>query len=108
MNNGDHENYDDEYYDDIDEESLRINELEKRTHKIEDDLSDAGHMIGRTILETHEQSRNSMLLTCLIYLPGLVMSLVLSWSINHSIILAVSHGYLSWGYVIYYAVQNSP
>ena len=34
---------------------------------------------------------------------GSALAIAISWSINKSILWAVFHGALSWGYVIYYA-----
>jgi len=35
---------------------------------------------------------------------GTAMAITISWSANHSIGWAIIHGFLSWLYVIYYAV----
>lgn len=35
---------------------------------------------------------------------GGCLAMVLSYSVNHSILWAIFHGFLSWGYVIYFAV----
>jgi hypothetical protein len=35
---------------------------------------------------------------------GSALAIVISWSLNKSILLAIIHGILSWIYVIYYAV----
>ena len=35
---------------------------------------------------------------------GTVLAIVLSWTANHSILWAIIHGFLSWIYVIYYAL----
>ena len=37
---------------------------------------------------------------------GCALAMILSWSINHSIIWAILHGCLSWLYVIYFAVAK--
>jgi hypothetical protein len=37
------------------------------------------------------------------WLMGMVLAMIISWSVNHSILWAVIHGFLSWIYVIYYA-----
>jgi hypothetical protein len=37
----------------------------------------------------------------LIYIPGLVLAMILSYTVNHSILWAILHGYLSWFYIIY-------
>lgn len=36
-----------------------------------------------------------------IYLPGLSLSMIVSYSINESIGWAIAHGYLSWVYIFY-------
>lgn len=35
---------------------------------------------------------------------GNVIAIVLSWSVNHSIIWAIIHGILSWVYIVYYVL----
>jgi hypothetical protein len=35
---------------------------------------------------------------------GTVLAITISWSVNKSILWAIFHGFLSWIYVIYYAV----
>ena len=35
---------------------------------------------------------------------GSVLAITISWSVNHSILWAIIHGFFSWGYVIYYAL----
>lgn len=35
---------------------------------------------------------------------GSVLAMIISWSINHSILWAIIHGVCSWLYVIYYAL----
>lgn len=35
---------------------------------------------------------------------GSTLAMVISWSVNHSILWAIIHGFLSWVYVIYYAL----
>lgn len=35
---------------------------------------------------------------------GSTLAMVISWSVNQSILWAVIHGFLSWLYVIYYAL----
>ncbi len=35
---------------------------------------------------------------------GSALAIVISWSLNKSILLAIVHGILSWIYVIYYAI----
>lgn len=37
---------------------------------------------------------------------GSALAITISWSTNHSIIWAIIHGFLSWFYVIYYALKN--
>jgi hypothetical protein len=35
---------------------------------------------------------------------GSALAMTISWSVHHSIILAIIHGALSWFYVIWYAL----
>lgn len=35
---------------------------------------------------------------------GSVLAITISWSVNQSILWAIIHGFLSWFYVIYYAI----
>jgi hypothetical protein len=35
---------------------------------------------------------------------GTALAITISWSLNHSIIWAVVHGFFSWLYVLYYAM----
>lgn len=37
---------------------------------------------------------------------GACLAMVISWSVNHSIIWAIIDGILSWIYVIYYAITR--
>jgi hypothetical protein len=37
---------------------------------------------------------------------GTAIAVVISWSVNHSILWAILHGVFSWVYVIYYALGN--
>lgn len=37
---------------------------------------------------------------------GSTLAMVISWSVNKSILWAIVHGFLSWLYVIYYALTN--
>lgn len=37
---------------------------------------------------------------------GSALAITISWSVNKSIIWAIIHGFLSWVYVIYYALKN--
>ena len=36
---------------------------------------------------------------------GSALAITISWSVNKSILWAIIHGFLSWIYVIYYAVK---
>lgn len=36
---------------------------------------------------------------------GTALAITISWSANHSILWAIIHGFLSWLYVIYYAIR---
>ena len=37
---------------------------------------------------------------------GTALAIVISWSVNKSIVWAIIHGFLSWFYVIYYAIKR--
>ena len=37
---------------------------------------------------------------------GSALAIVISWSLHHSILWAILHGFYSWIYVIYYAVTR--
>jgi len=37
---------------------------------------------------------------------GSALAITISWSVNHSILWAIFHGFLSWVYVAYYAVTR--
>lgn len=36
---------------------------------------------------------------------GSALAITISWSVNKSILWAILHGFLSWIYVIYYAIK---
>ena len=35
---------------------------------------------------------------------GAALAIAISWSVNHSILWAILHGFFGWLYVIYYAI----
>lgn len=35
---------------------------------------------------------------------GNIIAIVISWSVNHSVIWALIHGLLSWIYIVYYVL----
>ena len=35
---------------------------------------------------------------------GTALAITISWSANHSILWAILHGFLSWIYVVYFAI----
>ena len=37
---------------------------------------------------------------------GSALAITISWSLNHSILWAIIHGFFSWFYVIYYALKR--
>ncbi|MBI1808331.1 MAG: hypothetical protein HYR75_00415 [Gemmatimonadetes bacterium] len=37
---------------------------------------------------------------------GSALAIAISWSLHHSILWAIVHGFFSWFYVIYYAVTR--
>ena len=36
---------------------------------------------------------------------GSTLAMILSWSINHSILWAILHGIFGWFYVVYFAIK---
>ena len=36
---------------------------------------------------------------------GSVLAMIISWSLNKSVLWAIVHGFLSWFYVIYYVLR---
>jgi hypothetical protein len=38
------------------------------------------------------------------YSVGTALAVAISWSLHKSILWAIFHGFLSWAYVIYYAI----
>ena len=40
------------------------------------------------------------------YSMGAILAMVISWSVNESILWAMFHGVTSWFYVIYYAITR--
>lgn len=41
-----------------------------------------------------------------LYTPGMILAMIISWEMYHSIFWAIIHGYCSWAYVIYYAMRK--
>jgi prolipoprotein diacylglyceryltransferase len=37
---------------------------------------------------------------------GSALAIAISWSIHHSIVWAIIHGFLSWVYVVWYAITR--
>lgn len=37
---------------------------------------------------------------------GTALAIAISWSVHHSILWAIVHGFLSWIYVVYYALTR--
>jgi hypothetical protein len=37
---------------------------------------------------------------------GTALAIVISWSVNHSILWAIIHGLFSWFYVVYFALTR--
>lgn len=40
------------------------------------------------------------------YTLGTILAVTISWSVNKSILWAIVHGFLSWFYIIYYALTR--
>lgn len=36
---------------------------------------------------------------------GSLLAIIISWSLNHSVLWAIIHGIFSWFYVIYYLIK---
>lgn len=41
------------------------------------------------------------------YTLGTILALIISWSVNKSILWALFHGFFSWIYVLHYALTRS-
>lgn len=41
-----------------------------------------------------------------IYYLGSVIAICVSWSVNHSVLLAILHAALSWVYILYHGVMG--
>lgn len=37
---------------------------------------------------------------------GSALAIAISWSVNHSVIWAIIHGFFSWLYVLYYVITR--
>ena len=37
---------------------------------------------------------------------GSILAVVMSWTVNHSILLCIVHAWMSWAYVIYCAIVH--
>lgn len=82
-----------------------IQRLERRIDDVESDLNDGAKYIGQQIGYAHLiSSRKVGYSVALFYLPGVTLSMILSWSVNVSIFWTIIHGYLSWIYVTYFIV----
>lgn len=86
----DTENYDDNYSQDDD--SPDIEDLESRIEELESNQQDIANSIP---------SNKYSGCATIIYIPGLVLAMILSYTANQSILWAILHGYSSWLYVIY-------
>ncbi|MFZ2309946.1 MAG: hypothetical protein WAW11_00180 [Patescibacteria group bacterium] len=73
-----------------------------------DDYPDIEDLASRIDdLENNQiQTSNNNYNNCmsLLYIPGLVLAMILSYDFNRSIFWAILHGCLSWVYVIYRAL----
>lgn len=72
----------------FDKESTNLEDLESRIEALEDGQS-----------SSNDSNYNNCVV--LMYFPGLVLAMILSYTVNQSILWAIIHGFLSWGYVIY-------
>lgn len=78
--------YSDDSDDRLDEIERRLDELESSHDELESGHATEGGVIG--------------------YSLGMCIAVVLSWSRNGSILWCILHGFLSWGYVIYFALTR--
>ena len=76
------------YSEEIDDDDPSIEDLESRIEYLENNQ-----------IQTSGNTHNSCM--ALLYIPGLVLAMILSYDFNQSIFWAILHGCLSWGYVIY-------
>ena len=67
------------------------------------DLEDLESRIEDLENNQNQGSGNNYIGEIFIYIPGLVLAMILSYTVNQSILWAILHGYLSWFYVIYRA-----
>ena len=75
-----------------------VSEIESEINAVESKLhDDQKHIFGSL-------NDNGGCIGCatFIYMPGMIISIILSLGINNSILLAIVHGYLSWLYVVYF------
>ncbi|MFQ3209884.1 MAG: hypothetical protein ACI9HU_001386 [Colwellia sp.] len=49
---------------------------------------------------------DDILLSCKSMCIGTSLAVVVSWSVNESILWAMLHGVFSWAYIIYYCVMG--
>ena len=71
----------------------KLEELEEKLKELEEN--------DRNRSELNENIFVLGFFVSLVYLPGLVLSMILSYTSNHSIWWAILHGYFSWLYIIY-------
>lgn len=39
---------------------------------------------------------------------GSIITVIMSWTVNHSLIYCILHFFCSWAYVIYWAIVHAP
>lgn len=78
--NSDYSDIDNNDYSDID-----LEDLENRIENLENNQNNSTNYSG----------------AILVYVPGLVLAMILSYTTNQSIPWTIFHGYLSWVYVVY-------
>ena len=76
-------------------------ELKRRIGNLEDEIVESFKSFGQAIAVANKSKGIYVDIICFLYLPGLVLAMILSYTASQSILKTIIHGYLSWGYVIY-------
>ncbi len=84
---------------DYDEEDL----LPDGSEDVEGQVEELTGRIERLEAKLGEDYKNGI---GLFYALGMAIAVVLSWARNASILWCITHGLLSWGYVIYFALTR--
>jgi len=98
--------------DDLLELSERLDELEGRIGRLENDESLSGRLdeLKGQLDELDELKDGTAWLEdvtlAVIYTLGAALGMILSWSRNASVLWCILHGMFSWVYVVYFAVTR--